>query len=473
MSKGTYSGKDIQVLEGLEAVRKTTRHVHRLDRAQGPAPSRLRGRRQLGRRGARGALHGDRDHHPPRQRDHGRRQRPRHPGRQRAQVPQAGRRGRSHRSARRRQVRRRGIQGLRRSSRRRRLGRQRAVLAARGRGQARRQDLDSGVRVRQAARASSRPSGRSKATGTTITFWPTPRSSRRSSSTSTRSPRACARRRFSTRTSRSRSPTSASSSPRREEFRYAGGIVDFVKYLNERQGHAAPQGHLLRGRGRGRHRRGRHAVEHRLLGLGPRVRQQHQHARGRHAPRGLQERAHAHDQRLRAPAEHPQGEGRQPLRRGHPRGAHRDHLGQAARTRSSRGRPRPSSATPRCAASCSRPSCRHLAEYLEEHPKPARAIVGKSAAGGQGARGRAQGARADAAQGAARELDAAGQARRLLAPRSRAHRDLPGRGRLGRRLGQAGARPLVPGDPAAQGQDPQRGEGRASTGPSPPRRSRR
>ena len=38
-------------------------------------------------------------------------------------------------------------------------------------------------------------------------------------------------------------------------------------------------------------------------------------------------------------------------------------------------------------------------------------------------------------------------------------RALPRRGRLGRRVGQAGARPQVPGDPAAQGQDPERREG--------------
>ena len=72
-------------------------------------------------------------------------------------------------------------------------------------------------------------------------------------------------------------------------------------------------------------------MEHRLLRGGARVREQHQHARGRHAPRRLQERADAHDQRLRAPPGHPQGEGREPLRRGHPRGPDRGHLGEAAR----------------------------------------------------------------------------------------------------------------------------------------------
>ena len=51
-----YSARDITVLEGLEAGPPAPRHVHRLDRPARPPPPRLRGRRQLGRRGDRGLL---------------------------------------------------------------------------------------------------------------------------------------------------------------------------------------------------------------------------------------------------------------------------------------------------------------------------------------------------------------------------------------------------------------------------------
>ena len=71
--------------------------------------------------------------------------------------------------------------------------------------------------------------------------------------------------------------------------------------------------------------------------------------------------------------------------------------------------------------------------------------------------------RAQALQGGrAQDRDAqaapARQARRLHDRRPRGHRDLPGRGRFRRRLGQAGARARDPGDPAVARQDPQRRE---------------
>ena len=75
------------------------------------------------------------------------------------------------------------------------------------------------------------------------------------------------------------------------------------------------------------------------------------------------------------------------------------------------------------------------------------------------ARGGAQGARSGAPQGRARRQLAARQAGRLPGARSGAERALHRRGRVGRRLGQAGPRSALPGDPAAQGQDPERREG--------------
>ena len=74
-------------------------------------------------------------------------------------------------------------------------------------------------------------------------------------------------------------------------------------------------------------------------------------------------------------------------------------------------------------------------------------------------RSRAQGARDDAPQRRARPRRPARQARRLPGEGSGALRDVPGRGRLRRRLRQAGPRSAHAGDPAAQGQDPERREG--------------
>ena len=85
---------------------------------------------------------------------------------------------------------------------------------------------------------------------------------------------------------------------------------------------------------------------------------------------------------------------------------------------------------------------------------------------GPGPRGRAQGARADP-QGRTRRRGALGQARGLLGARSPVPRDLPGRGRFRGRLGQAGPRPEGPGGAAAARQDHQRGEGPLRQGPVP------
>ena len=106
-----------------------------------------------------------------------------------------------------------------------------------------------------------------------------------------------------------------------------------------------------------------------------------------------------------------------------------------------------------------------LAEFLEENPTDAQQIISKAVAAPARPRGGAQGARPDAPQVGARELDAARQARRLLGARPRARRDLHRRGRLRRRLGQAGPRPQHPGGPAAARQDHQRREEPHRQGP--------
>ncbi len=105
-------------------------------------------------------------------------------------------------------------------------------------------------------------------------------------------------------------------------------------------------------------------------------------------------------------------------------------------------------------------------------PRRARSSARRSQAA-QARVGRAQGARPHAAQERARELAPAGQARRLLGQGPVAERDLHRRGRLRRRLGQAGPRPQHAGGAAAARQDPQRREARASTRSCRTRRSRR
>ena len=152
-------------------------------------------------------------------------------------------------------------------------------------------------------------------------------------------------------------------------------------------------------------------------------------------------------------------EGLHPLRRRHPRGAHlrapRQGAGAAVRGADQdqagqlRGRGHRQA----------RWSTSTSASYLEEHPRVARAIIEKAVSAAR-AREAARKARDLVRKKSALEnARAARQAGRLLARRPGALRDLPGRGRLGRRQRQAGPRPLVPGHPAAPRQDPERGAG--------------
>ena len=225
-------------------------------------------------------------HDPPRQLRHRRRRRPRHPGRDDGEGGQAGRRSRPDRPALRRQVRRgRRLQGLRRPARRRRLGRQRALRAALGRDPPRRLRVDAGV----LARCAARPAGEG-------------REARQGRSHGHDRHLPAGRRRLRVARLRLHDARGAAArdglpDPRPEDLdrRRArrGPLGDLpvrrrhrgLRRLPQReQGHGPPQGDLLRRRVRGGRRRGRDAVELLLPGIGPLVRQQHQHARGRLPP---------------------------------------------------------------------------------------------------------------------------------------------------------------------------------------------
>ena len=78
---------------------------------------------------------------------------------------------------------------------------------------------------------------------------------------------------------------------RKAEYLYRGGIREFVAYLNTHKSNVHDDVIYMQGDKDGIGGRGRAAVERRLLGVGVFVREQHQHARRRHAPVGLPHRA--------------------------------------------------------------------------------------------------------------------------------------------------------------------------------------
>ena len=252
-----------------------------------------------------------RRHDPPRQLGHGRRQRPRHPGRDDGEGGQAGRRGRAHRPARRRQVRRRRrLQGLRRPARRRRLGRQRAVGVARRRDPPRRPRLDARTTRAACRRAPLEQGEATDETGTTITFLPDAEIFETLDFDFATLEQRLRETAFLTRGLRI-TLTDERAEGTKAEFHYEGGIEDFVALPQREQGR----------RSRRRSSSSRPTSDEGAVEVAMQwnasyqesifsLRQQHQHARGRLAPLGLPLGADAHAQPLRAREGPAQGEGR-------------------------------------------------------------------------------------------------------------------------------------------------------------------
>ena len=119
--------------------------------------------------------------------------------------------------------------------------------------------------------------------------------------------------------------TSATDEPQTRSSSHKGGIVEFVEYLNEQQEAAAPEaGATSTATQDDIERRDRPAVQRRLQREHLLLREQHQHARGRHPPHRLPLGAHPHAQQLRREERRAQeGQGLHAQRRRRARRAHR------------------------------------------------------------------------------------------------------------------------------------------------------
>ena len=448
----SYTARDIEVLEGLEPVRKRPgmyiggtdeRALHHLvaevlDNAMDEAVAGhadtiylelLAGNRVLVRDNGRGI-----------------------PGRPASEVQeQVGARGHPHDAALRRQVQQQGLRHLRRPARRRRLGGQRAVRRAGRRGRARPPGLHAELLARQArhqaevGRPRSQPARHDGDVPSRSADLRQAAPSCPSASTAWRAPRP-------TCSAASRSAGNATSPAAEGRHDPGRGVVPFPRRpkglpdVGDRR--AADRGAAALRR-RGQERDQRHGGRQGRMGgvvagrrgrLRPLLLQHRADARRRHARIGLPQRPAARAEALCRAHRQPQG---------------LDHH----RRRRDRGRGRPGLGVHRAAAvpgpdqgeagqrrgdQAGRDDRRRQFRALADRRQGSR----QRAARARRRQGRGAAAPQAGSRAAAQDRDAqaapARQARRLQQHRRRRHRDLPGRGRFGGRLGQgrrATARP--------------------------------
>ena len=274
----------------------------------------------------------------------------------------------------------------------------------------------------------------------------------------------------STRASRSSSRTSATS--RSHTFLYKGGIIEFIKHLNQNKTPIHPKVLFFEGK------KGDIEVEVALQ-----YNDGYQESVFSFANNINTREGGTHLTGFRAALT---GTHRRPTRR--PTASSRRFKGDDHRRRRARGADAPSSRcgmpdpqfegqtkaklgnTRRQGPGRSRSSTTSSPRRSRRIPTTARKIADKCVRAAQ-AREAARKARELTRKGGRDDEGLAGQARRLLRARPAVPRDLPRRGRLRRRLRQAGPRPQDPGGAAAAGQDHQRREGALRQGPLPSRKS--
>jgi DNA gyrase subunit B len=160
-------------------------------------------------------------------------------------------------------------------------------------------------------------------------------------------------------------------------FKYAGGIEDFVRHLNaskeplfKRVGYLAASEETQEVEIAFQWNTG--------LPRGPALlRQRHRHQRGRHARGGVQEGAHQRGQQVREGAWPAQGQGREPPRRGHQGGPHRHHQ-RRLQDPQFEGQTKAKLGNVSMRSLVERSTNERLGDWLEEHPPEARQIVQKS-----------------------------------------------------------------------------------------------